>query len=368
MQRQEKGTSPPYSNDDISTLVPPAFPQSSPYASDTIDAAPETLAPPDLFYPPASTLFLPPGQAAASSHEAAAAVYFPIVPPIGTTVAPSWGSSTSTPVSYHAATRTNFSPPAAGARAPLDSNLSTPFLGAMSASDSLLAYDMLYASRQVRHRFMRKVLGIIILQLLLTAAVAAPVVHNKQVRQFLKQNPWALVLSSVVAFTVVIILACSEAARRTHPTNLILLSVFTVTEGLLVGVASATYNTHVLLNALVWTAAAMLIMVVYALQTRVDFTSEGGTLYAALTILLLVSLARLVFHVKMLDALLSGCGALLFSAYFVFDIHLTASGDRFGSMISPDEYVFAALNIYTDVISVFLYVLRLIQGLQPDLE
>ena len=380
MQRQEKGASPPYgpraasmpySNDDIALLVPPAFPQSSTYGPDTVDSDPQPLVPPSFLYPPAATLLPPAAAAAASSSSegaAAGAVYFPIGPPIGTTIASSWGSAASTPVSYQAGARTTFSPrTAAGSLSAVDRGLSTPFLHSMSA-DPLLAYDMLSASRQVRHGFMRKVLGLIILQLLLTVALAAPVVHNKQVRQFLKLNPWALVLSSVVAFTVVIILACSEAARRTHPTNLVLLSVFTLTEGLLVGVASATYNTHALMNALVWTAVAMMVMVVYALQTRVDFTSEGGTLYAALTILLLVGVARLCFRVKMLEALMSGCGALVFSAYFIFDVQLMASEQRSDEGIGPDEYVFAALNIYIDVINLFLYVLQRVQGSQSEQE
>ena len=34
--------------------------------------------------------------------------------------------------------------------------------------------------------------------------------------------------------------------------------------------------------------------------------------------------------------------------------------------VSPDEYVFAALNLYLDVLNVFLYQLRLLQALQSD--
>ncbi len=45
--------------------------------------------------------------------------------------------------------------------------------------------------------------------------------------------------------------------------------------------------------------------------------TAGGVLYSALLIMLMVSLANLFFHWRTLDLLISGCGALLFSAYLV---------------------------------------------------
>jgi protein lifeguard len=53
-------------------------------------------------------------------------------------------------------------------------------------------------------------------------------------------------------------------------------------------------------------------------------------------------------------------GALLFCAYLVYHIQLVMGKGKYA--ISPDEYVFAALQIYMDVVGIFLYILAIIGG------
>ncbi len=52
-------------------------------------------------------------------------------------------------------------------------------------------------------------------------------------------------------------------------------------------------------------------------------------------------------------------GALLFSVYLVYDTQLMMGGKHKYS-ISPEEYVFAALNLYLDIVQIFLYILQII--------
>lgn len=47
-------------------------------------------------------------------------------------------------------------------------------------------------------------------------------------------------------------------------------------------------------------------------------------------------------------------GALLFCAYLVYDTHLLIQ------RVGLDEYVWASVNIYLDIINLFLYILRLL--------
>lgn len=64
-------------------------------------------------------------------------------------------------------------------------------------------------------------------------------------------------------------------------------------------------------------------------------------------------------YVQITNIVYSSLGALLFSFYLVFDIQLMLGGKHKYS-ISPEEYVFAALNIYLDVINLFTYILSII--------
>jgi FtsH-binding integral membrane protein len=221
---------------------------------------------------------------------------------------------------------------------------------------------------QVRHAYLRRVLCLVSLQLLATAAIAAPIHAHKPARKFLHANPWVCGLAAITAFTVLLVAAWSESARRRHPTNQLLLALFTAASGLLVGVASAMYATPVLLLGLLIAASVSLALVAYASQTSVDFSASGGILYSAVVVLLVVGLANWYLGFKTLHLLVAGCGALLFSAYLVCDVQLLASGDSGYYQVTPDEVVFAAINVYTDVISLFMYVLQVLTQLQGSSE
>lgn len=46
--------------------------------------------------------------------------------------------------------------------------------------------------------------------------------------------------------------------------------------------------------------------------------------------------------------------------YLVMDVQLMVGGRHHHSDLDPEEYVFAALNIYMDIINLFLFILQLI--------
>ena len=58
-------------------------------------------------------------------------------------------------------------------------------------------------------------------------------------------------------------------------------------------------------------------------------------------------------------------GALIFSLYIVYDTQLMMGG-KHKYALSPEEYIFAALNIYLDVINLFMYILMIVSGSRSD--
>ncbi len=138
------------------------------------------------------------------------------------------------------------------------------------------------------------------------------------------------------------------------------LQVFTAAESFFVATASAAYDTDVVLIAAALTAGVTCCLAAYALQTKRDFTAAGGVLFTLLFCLLAASVLGLFFRASWYSVALSCGGALLFSAYIVCDVQLLMGGHKVA--LSPDEYVFASLNIYLDVINLFLYILRLVDA------
>ena len=58
-------------------------------------------------------------------------------------------------------------------------------------------------------------------------------------------------------------------------------------------------------------------------------------------------------------------GALVFSLYLVYDTQLMLDG-KHKYALSPEEYIFAALNIYLDVVQLFMYILMIVGGSRSD--
>lgn len=56
-------------------------------------------------------------------------------------------------------------------------------------------------------------------------------------------------------------------------------------------------------------------------------------------------------------------GALLFSAYIVYDTQALMIGDK-QFTYGPDDYVFATLNLYLDIINIFMYILQIVGSAQ----
>lgn len=95
----------------------------------------------------------------------------------------------------------------------------------------------------------------------------------------------------------------------------------------------------------------------YAMQTKYDFTTSGGILTGCLMAIVIMSIIGVFIpHIKAFELFMSGAGAVLFSCFLVVDIQMLMDGKRV--QLSPDDYIFAALNLYLDIINLFLYILR----------
>lgn len=107
------------------------------------------------------------------------------------------------------------------------------------------------------------------------------------------------------------------------------------------------------------TAAVCFALTIFAFQTRFDFTALNGILFAALIVFVLFGIIAMFFKGRTITLVYASIGALLFSVYLVYDTQMMMGGKHKYS-ISPEEYVFAALNLYLDIVNIFLYILTII--------
>eukprot|EP00928_Gymnodinium_smaydae_P054076 TRINITY_DN37917_c0_g1_i1.p1 TRINITY_DN37917_c0_g1~~TRINITY_DN37917_c0_g1_i1.p1 ORF type:complete len:249 (-),score=43.80 TRINITY_DN37917_c0_g1_i1:144-890(-) len=217
------------------------------------------------------------------------------------------------------------------------------------------------AQKEIRSAFISKVYGILTAQLCLTALVAAPFVMMPSVQEMVQTNASILMGVALLNLLLVFVMVCPcgcQGNLRKYPLNYCLLGAFTVTEGMLVGVICSTYSVHVVMLAVAATALLVGALSTYAKTTESDFTSCGPYLLVALFGLSFMSLGAMIFPFPFSQTMVASIGIVMFSFYLIFDTQLIMGKGELALTI--DDYCFAALTLYLDIIQLFLYILQLL--------
>lgn len=218
------------------------------------------------------------------------------------------------------------------------------------------------------------------MQLLITFGFVCVFTFSKATQEWCNNNPWLLwialvsdnpqvilfryniyipLLLQVVLIVTMISMACCEGVRRKTPMNFIFLFLFTLAESFLLGMIAGQYQANEVIMAVGITAAVCLGLTLFALQTKWDFTMCGGVLVVCLVVFIIFGIIAIFIPGQILAITYASLGVLLFSVYLVYDTQLMLGGNH-KYAISPEEYIFAALNLYLDIVNIFMYILSII--------
>ncbi|XP_022199997.1 protein lifeguard 1 isoform X2 [Nilaparvata lugens] len=222
-------------------------------------------------------------------------------------------------------------------------------------------FNSSFGEKAIRMAFLRKVYSILMCQLAVTLAFGTVFFAHAPTRNYVAQNPAIMWLAMIMMFVTLLVLSCCHELRRTAPTNYIFLSLFTVAESFLVGCIVSLHKLDSVVFAVGMTSIVCLGLTIFAFQTKIDFTMMGGALFVGVLILFLFGIFSMFFPSRIGSLVYSAGGAFIFSLYLIYDTQLMIGGEHKYS-ISPEEYVFAALNLYIDIINLFLHILSLISA------
>lgn len=216
-----------------------------------------------------------------------------------------------------------------------------------------------FSDKSIRLGFIRKVYGILFVQLTITLAFIATFTFHDGTKLFVQRNPALWWLSLIMMFVCLITMACCGDVRRKAPMNFIFLGLFTFAESFLLGCATIQYRANEVMLAVGICAIVTLGLTLFAFQTKIDFTMMGGVLFVATLILMIFGIVLMFWQVKVAVLIYASFGALIFSIYIIYDTQMMMGGTHKYS-ISPEEYIFASLNLYLDIVNLFLYILTII--------
>ncbi|TNM98045.1 hypothetical protein fugu_014291 [Takifugu bimaculatus] len=232
----------------------------------------------------------------------------------------------------------------------------------LSSGDGFAARGSGWDSVSVRHAFIRKVYLVLASQLMVTTAIVSVFTFVEPVGKYVRDNPALYWVSYAVYFITHIVLVCCTGPRRKHPWNLILLLLFTLALSYMTGTIASFYDTKVVFLAMAITAVVCICVTVFCFQTKVDFTKCQG-LFCVLGIVVfvtgLISAIVLSFkYVLWLHMLYAALGTIVFTLFLAYHTQLLIGNRKYS--ISEDEYVFAALSLYVDIIQIFIFLLQII--------
>mmetsp|Transcript_23604 Transcript_23604/g.45100 ORF Transcript_23604/g.45100 Transcript_23604/m.45100 type:complete len:244 (-) Transcript_23604:126-857(-) len=223
--------------------------------------------------------------------------------------------------------------------------------------------------RIVRNGFIRKVYGIVGSQFLLTSLVAGAIMKagESYLREDQSLTLGLLVTSMVLSIGTMCIFCCAPQLMRRFPHNYIILFLFTVAESIVVGLICVQYSVPSVLVTFGFTTVVVFALTLFACQTKVDFTGCGPYLFVGIICLSMMGFFMWLGSIFLSGAamqslnLLYACGgALLFSFYIVYDTQLIVGGKHHRSNeFGLDDYAFAAISLYLDIVQLFLFLLRI---------
>uniref|UniRef100_A0AC34G4J3 NADH dehydrogenase subunit 6 n=1 Tax=Panagrolaimus sp. ES5 TaxID=591445 RepID=A0AC34G4J3_9BILA len=121
---------------------------------------------------------------------------------------------------------------------------------------------------------------------------------------------------------------------------------------------------------LVITTVVCASIIVFSMQTKHDLTSMMGFMFIASMVIMVFGfvaiIGGLVFHIRWLYMVYAGLAALLFMVYLAIDVQMIMGGKKYS--IDPEDHIFAAIQLFMDIIYIFWMLLSLIGGSRRHIE
>jgi modulator of FtsH protease len=178
--------------------------------------------------------------------------------------------------------------------------------------------------------------------------------QNESIMAAAAQHPIITML-----LTFVPLLLASMVRGLTAPQRLGLVVLFSAMVGVMISPAIYVYSRAVpgvVGQAGILTATAFTVLTLYAWMSKRDFSAWGSFFIVGFWVVFATSLLNLFFQNQTVHLWLAGATVLVFSGLLIFDTW------RIKNVYGPDDYIVAAVQIYVDLLNMFMAILALLGG------
>lgn len=222
-----------------------------------------------------------------------------------------------------------------------------------------------FADAAIRQLFVRKVFSLLACMVLTTTAAISVFIYSESVQMYVATNRWLLTACTAVYLGSALAISFCTELRRKHPTNIVLLTIFTLSTSFMLAVVCSLYTVESVALAGGITAITCAMVATLAATTKVDFTRWYGLFLSFFWVLFIGKLLfSFALPVRDVDKVYASLGAGLFILILIVDIQMIMGGKRM--VVNPEEYVFAAMQVYLDIVNIFLEILKLVGKLKDS--
>ena len=213
----------------------------------------------------------------------------------------------------------------------------------------------LVRSGEERATLVRRTYGLVFVSVIVTALGVAFARTQPALMQAVIEHP---IITMIAMFAP---LWMAMRARHSYPRNLLLVLLFTFIEGLFIApflTLAERQSPGIVGQAGILTLSTFGVLSLYALVSKRDFSAWGSFFFVGLWVLIATSLLNIFFPTALGTLWIAAGTVLVFSGLLVFDTWRIVKSGQYG----PDDYVPAAVNIYLDLLNLFLAIISLLGG------
>jgi len=202
-----------------------------------------------------------------------------------------------------------------------------------------------------RATLVRRTYGLVLVSVIVTMVGTSFGLNQPNLMAAVAQHPFIAFFASLAP------LLMATRKKTDFPFNIGLVLLFNFVMGVIISPAIYIYGRTqpgLIGQAAVLTLGAFGILTIYAFVSRRDFSAWGSFLMVGLWVLIGTALLSVFFQNSTVNLWLASVTILLFSGLLVFDTW------RLRNYYGPDEYVGAAVQIYLDLLNIFMAILRVL--------
>ena len=204
-----------------------------------------------------------------------------------------------------------------------------------------------------RATLVRRTYGLVFLSVLVTMLGSAFAFTQTAVLEAVARHPF------ITFICMFIPLIMAQRAARDFPRNVIFTFLFTFVAGVYIAPFLLLAERNApgsVVSAAALTGVAFGGLTLYALVSRRDFSAWGSFFMIGLLVLFGAMIINFFVASAAAGLWISAIGVLIFSGLLVFDTWRILRSGTFGE----DDYVIAAVQIYLDLLNMFLFILSLL--------